>query len=88
MCLCLNFVLIDDYAYAYLYLMIQNGYAYRFCDISICQKYHTRGLCNIPLDAEAEYKRNVDLFYSLNVYKKREMYHFVNIIKTLTSKSG
>jgi hypothetical protein len=41
MCLCLNFVLIDDYAYANLYLMIQNGYAYRISDISICQKYYT-----------------------------------------------
>jgi len=41
MCLCLNFVLIDEYAIAYLVLMIQNGYAYRFCDMSICQKYHT-----------------------------------------------
>ena len=30
----------DDYAFVYLFLMIQNGYAYRFCDISICQKYH------------------------------------------------
>jgi hypothetical protein len=37
----LHFVLIDDYAFAYLFLMIQNGYAYRFGDISICQKYHT-----------------------------------------------
>jgi hypothetical protein len=88
MCLCLNVVLIDEYVYAYLYLMIQNGYAYRFCDISICQKYHMSGLCNITLNAETEYKRNIDLFYSLNVYKKREMYHFVNIIKTLTSRSG
>ena len=47
-----------------------------------------RGLCNITLYAEIEYKRNNDLFYSLNVYKKRVMYHFVNIIKTLTSRSG
>ena len=46
------------------------------------------GLCKITLNAEIEYKRNIDLFYSLNVYKKREMYHFVNIIKTLTSRSG
>ena len=45
-------------------------------------------LCNIALHAEIEYKRNNDLFYSLNVYKKRVMYHFVNIIKTLTSRSG
>jgi hypothetical protein len=44
------------------------------------------GLCNITLNAETEYKRNIDLFYSLNVYKKREMYHFVNIIKTGTAK--
>jgi hypothetical protein len=28
MCLCLNFVLIDDYAFVYLFLLIQNGYAY------------------------------------------------------------
>jgi hypothetical protein len=46
------------------------------------------GLCNIILHAEIEYKRNNDLFYSLNVYKKRVIYHFVNIIKTLTSRSG
>ena len=46
------------------------------------------GLCNITLNAETEYKRNNDLFYSLSVYKKREIYHFVNIIKTLTSRSG
>jgi hypothetical protein len=46
------------------------------------------GLCNITLNAEIEYKRNIDLFYSLNAYKKRVMYHFVNIIKTSTSKSG
>jgi len=31
----------DNYAFVYLFLIIQNGYAYRFCDISICQKYHT-----------------------------------------------
>jgi len=43
------------------------------------------GLCNIILHAEIEYKRNSDLFYSLNVYIKRVMHHFVNIIKTLTS---
>jgi hypothetical protein len=46
-----------------------------------------RGLCNITLHAEIEYKRINDLFYSLNVYKKPVMYHFVNIIKTLTSRS-
>ena len=46
------------------------------------------GLCNITLHAEIEYKRNNDLFYSLNVYKKHEMYHCVNIIKTLKSRSG
>ena len=31
----------DHYAFVYLFLMLRNGYAYRFCDISICQKYHT-----------------------------------------------
>jgi hypothetical protein len=31
------------------------------------------GLCNIILHAEKEYKRNNDLFYSLNFYKKRVM---------------
>jgi hypothetical protein len=31
----------DHYPFVYLFLMIQNGYANRFCDISICQKYHT-----------------------------------------------
>jgi hypothetical protein len=46
------------------------------------------GLCNIILHAEVEYKRNNDLFYFLNFNKKRVMYHFVNIIKTLTSRSG
>jgi hypothetical protein len=73
MCLCLNFVLIDEYAYINLYLIIQNGYTYRFCDISICQKYYTSGLCNITLNAEIEYKRNIDLFYSLNAYEMRVM---------------
>jgi hypothetical protein len=42
MCLCFNFVLIDDYAFVYLFLIIQNGYAYRFFDISICQKYQRK----------------------------------------------
>jgi hypothetical protein len=46
------------------------------------------GLCNITLNAEIEYKRNIDLFYSLNAYKKRVMYHFVNIIKKSTARSG
>ena len=46
------------------------------------------GVCNIILHAEIEYKRNHDLFYSLNVYEKRVIYHFANIIKTLTSRSG
>ena len=46
------------------------------------------GFCNITLHAEIEYKRNNDLFYSPNVYIKRVMYHFVNIIKTLTSRLG
>jgi hypothetical protein len=46
------------------------------------------GLFNITLNAEIEYKRNIDLFYSLNAYKKPVMYHFDNIIKTLTSRSG
>ena len=73
MCLCLNFVLIDEYGYVNLYLMIQNGYAYGFSDISIYQKYHTSGLCNITLNAETEYKRNIDLFHSLNAYKMRLM---------------
>jgi hypothetical protein len=27
------------------------------------------GLCNITLNAEIEYKRNIDLFYSVNAYK-------------------
>jgi len=47
-----------------------------------------RGLCNITLHAEIECERNNDLFYSLNVYKKRIMYHFAIIIKTLTSSPG
>jgi ABC-type antimicrobial peptide transport system permease subunit len=46
------------------------------------------GLFNITLNAEIEYKRNIDLFYSLNAYQKPVMYQFVNIIKTLTSRSG
>jgi hypothetical protein len=29
------------------------------------------GLCNITLHAEIEYKRNINLFYSLNAYKMR-----------------
>jgi hypothetical protein len=43
------------------------------------------GLCNIILHAEIEYKRNNDLFYFKHFYKKRVIYHFANIIKTLTS---
>jgi hypothetical protein len=39
-----------------------------------------RGLCNITLHAEIEYKRNNDLFYSLNVYKKRVHKAYVVII--------
>ena len=35
-----NQLSLDHYAFVYLFLMIQNGYAYQFCDISICQKYH------------------------------------------------
>jgi hypothetical protein len=31
------------------------------------------GLCYITLNAEIEYKRNIDLFYSLNAYKMRVM---------------
>jgi hypothetical protein len=46
------------------------------------------GLCNITLNAEIEYKRNIDLFYSLNVYKKACDVPFVNIIKKSTSRSG
>ena len=46
------------------------------------------GLRNTILHAEIEYKRNNDLFYSLIFYQKRVMYHCVNIIKTLTSRSG
>jgi hypothetical protein len=46
------------------------------------------GLCNITLNGEIEYKRNIDLFYSVNAYEKRVMYHVINIIKTLTSRSG
>jgi hypothetical protein len=42
------------------------------------------GLCNITLNAEIEYKRNIELCYSLNAYIKRVMYHFVNITETLT----
>jgi hypothetical protein len=29
------------------------------------------GLCNIALNAEIEYKRHIDLIYSLNAYKMR-----------------
>ena len=68
--------------------MIQNGYEYRFCDISIARNSIRSGLCNITLYEEIVYKRKNDVFYSLNVYVKRVMYHFVNIIKTLTSRSG
>jgi hypothetical protein len=31
------------------------------------------GLCNITLNAKIEYKRNIDLFYSLKAYKMRVM---------------
>jgi hypothetical protein len=60
--------------FVYLFLMIQNGYAYRFCDISISRNIIQSGLCNIIVHAEIKYKRNNDLFYSLNVYKKRVVY--------------
>ena len=73
MCVWLSFVRIDEYAYVNLYLMIQNGFVYRFCDRSICQQYHTEWLCNITLHAEIEYKRNNDSFYSPNTYKMRVM---------------
>jgi adenosine deaminase len=46
------------------------------------------GLCNIILHADIEYKRNNDLFYSLNVYKKRVIYHCANIIKNINIKIG
>ena len=65
--------------------MIQNGYAYRFFIYQFGRNIIRSGFCNIILHAEIEYKRNSDLFYSLNVYRKRVMHHFVNIIKTLTS---
>ena len=29
------------------------------------------GLCNIALNAEIEYKRNIDLIFSLNAYEMR-----------------
>jgi hypothetical protein len=50
-------------------------YSLSFIDISTLNV----GLCNIILHAEIEYKRNNDLFYSLNVYKKRVIYHFVRL---------
>ena len=37
------------------------------------------GLCKIALHAEITYKINNDLFYSLIVFKKRVMYHFVKL---------
>jgi hypothetical protein len=39
------------------------------------------GLCNIIVHAETEYKRNNDLFYSLNVYKKRVIYHLLTSLR-------
>ena len=39
------------------------------------------GLCNIILHAEIEYKRNNDLFYSLNVYKKRVIYQWLTSLR-------
>ena len=88
MCLCLNVVLIDDYAFVYLFLMIQNVMHTDCLIYQFARNIRRSGLCNITLHAEIEYKTNNDLFYSLNVYKKRVMYHLVNIIKTLTSRSG
>ena len=73
MCLCLNFVLIDEYAYVNLYLMIQNGYAYGLMIYQLARNIIRCGLCNVTLNAEIEYKRNIDLFYSLNAYKMRVM---------------
>jgi hypothetical protein len=52
--------------------------------MSSCLHYITTGI--IIVHAEIEYKRNIDLFYSLNVYEKRVIYHFANIIKTLTKQ--
>ena len=81
MCLCLNFVLIDDYAFVYLYLIIQNGYAYQFVICQFARNIIRSGLCNIILHAEIEYKRNNDLFYSLNVYKKRVTYDLLTSLR-------
>ena len=80
MCLCLNFVRIDDYAFVYLFLIIQNVMHIDVVIYQFARNSIQRGLCNITLHAEIEYKRNNDLFYSLNVYKKHVMYHFAYTI--------
>jgi hypothetical protein len=70
MCICLNFVLIDDYVFVYLFLMIQNGYAYDIVIYQFERNIIRSGLCNIALHAEIEYKRNNDLLYSLEMFIK------------------
>jgi hypothetical protein len=51
--------------------MIQNGYAYGLMIYQLARNIIRCGFCNITLNAEIEYKRNIDLFYSLNAYKMR-----------------
>jgi hypothetical protein len=68
--------------------MIQNAMHTDFVIYQFARNIIRSGLCDIILHAEIEYKRNYVLFYSLNVYKKRVMYQFFNIIKTLTTRSG
>jgi hypothetical protein len=49
------------------------------------------GLCYIILHAEIEYKRNNDLFYSLNVYKKRQrlyLHVYVDVILFVMCKEN
>ena len=69
MCLCLNFVIIDDFAFVYLFLMTQNAMHTDFVIDQFAKNIIRSWLCNITLNAEIEYKRNIDLFYSVNAYK-------------------
>jgi hypothetical protein len=57
----------DDYAFIYLFLMIQNVMHNDFVIYQFARNIIRSGLCNIISHAELEYKTNNDLFYSLNL---------------------
>jgi hypothetical protein len=69
MCLCLNIVPIVEYAFVYLFLMFQNVMHIDFMIYQFARNIIRRELWNITLNAEIEYERNFDLFYSANADK-------------------